>query len=57
LFDAQWFPKYNESDGSEREKMSRRASLVAVHFNDSDDEESVQPYTFDNDGLGTINEV
>jgi hypothetical protein len=53
LFDAQWFPKYNESDGSEREKMSRRASLVAVHFNDSDDEES----TFDNDGLGTINEV
>ena len=54
MFAAQWFDKYTEKDGSAREQRQRRQSLVAIHFNDSD--EDVEPFQFD-EQLGTITET
>ena len=54
MFAAQWFDKYNEKDGSVRERTRRRQSLVIVPFNDSDDEPT-EPFDL-HEELGTIQE-
>lgn len=54
MFAAQWFDKYNENDGSVRERTRRRQSLVIVPFNDSDDEPT-EPFNL-HEELGTIQE-
>ena len=51
MFAEQWFDKYTEKDGSEKEKRLRRSSLMAINFDDSDDEEDPSMIH-----LGTINE-
>jgi hypothetical protein len=40
MFAEQWFDKYVDKDGSDKEKKIRRNSLMTINFNDSDDEES-----------------